>query len=108
MITQCISAFAVLAIVTIGLLVMVQAITVEVALQGIGRVVAMVVLLLCAWCLVRGLFQTIFVPWLQSLLSVLGWVFAGSLVLILVVLAVSAFGRRFKKRQSHISRRGEP
>lgn len=110
MITQCISALAVLAIVTVALLVMVQAITLEKALNAVGRVTLAVILSLSAWCLVRSLFQTLVFPWVKSLLAMLGWAALGSGVLILLIvliLAASAAVRRFTSRSSRSSERGE-
>ena len=108
MIAQCIAACAVLGVVIIGLLVMVQAITVEQALHAIGRIFAFIVLSSAAICLLRGLFQTLAIHWLPSIATLLAWLVIVALAFVVFAVVTKIVATRVMYVQRRFSKRDKP
>lgn len=108
MIMECITALAVLGIVIIGLLLIIQAITLDEALQAIGRVLGTVVLFLVGLCLFTSILQTIIQPWLASLLPLLAKVALIAFVILLLALVTNIVRHRVMNRDRKSINRGEP
>jgi|GEM_PF-5889668 len=107
-IMECITALAVLGIVIIGLLLIIQAITLDEALQAIGRVLGTVVLFLVGLCLFTSILQTIIQPWLASLLPLLAKVALIAFVILLLALVTNIVRHRVMNRDRKSINRGEP
>ena len=107
MVTQCMAALAVLGIVMTGLMVIVQVITVEQALHGIGRILAAAALAFTALCILRNLFRSLVVPLLSSVLPALA--IAAAILFAIVVLGVvtKVVVMRVMNRDARSSRRSD-
>jgi len=88
MLSQCISAFCVLGVVVVALLVMVQAINLEQAASAAGRVFLLPILVLAMLCLVKSLIVAVVVPGLAMLQRVLLRLVGIAFVAVLGVLAI--------------------
>jgi len=88
MIGQTISAFCVLGIVILGMLVMTQAITFDQLVSGVRRFLIVVIGILVVLCFLKAILVTVILPWLVSLKAALLWLAVAVLVVIALALIV--------------------
>jgi hypothetical protein len=96
MVGELMLAIGVFAVVIVGVLIMIQAITFEHLFNAIGRFLLFVGLALATVYAMRMLFCSFVVPWLVSLKAFFLWLAIGVLAVILVGLLVRATISRFQ------------
>lgn len=105
MVSQCISAVAVLGIVVIAILIMTRAISLEQAASVLGRGFLVLVLAILALCMVKGLLVTAATDALGLLKSLTPWLVVLVLVttgtMIVSRLLIARFGNRSPRRGDH-------
>jgi hypothetical protein len=96
MVGELMLAIGVFAVVIVGVLIMIQAITFEHLFNAIGRFLLFIGLALATVYAMRMLFCSFVVPWLVSLKAFFLWLAIGVLAVILVGLLVRATISRFQ------------
>ena len=93
-VSECISAVCVLAVISVGVLIITQVITVEQAMKFAAHVVLVLVGTLFASCLLKIVLQTVLIPLLTALKVLLLWLLVA--VGVIAALALAAKGIAFK------------
>jgi len=88
MFSQCISAIGVMGIVIVGLLVIVQAISLENAARGVGRTFSLLILTLAMLCLVKTLIVPVVVAALVALQHFMARIVGIVLIVFVGILAI--------------------
>ena len=97
MLLQCISAVCILGVVTVGLLVMTQAISLEELGNGIWRGVLLVVTVFVGICALKSLVLPILTSWLVALRQIMWWIFLIALAVIAALLLLKVFMTKVAK-----------
>ena len=96
MVGELIFAICVFAVVIVGILIMIRAITFEQLFNVIGRLLLFAGLVLATACVLKVPFCSFVVPWLVSLKALFLWLAIGVLAVILVALVVRVAVSRFQ------------
>jgi len=91
---ELISAVCVLGIVIVGMLIMIQAIT----LNAIGRLLLFVMAAMAGACVLRMLLVSVVVPWLVSLKALVRWLALAAIAIIALVFVVRITVSRLQHR----------
>ena len=99
---ELLTSIGTLAVILVGLAILLQITSVEDVLRFIGRAVTVFVLMLVVFCILKGFWLGLIVPWLsaafESFKTLIGWL----LVIIVCLIALSLVGliavRRFGRR----------
>ncbi|MHB8217060.1 MAG: hypothetical protein ACYDDS_13365 [Candidatus Sulfotelmatobacter sp.] len=94
---QCLFAVCVLAVVTVGLLVMMRAISLEELGDGIGRCFLMVLSVLIALSLLKKFLLPILISWLVTLKQMTWWIVIIVLAIIAAILLLRTLVSNFQK-----------
>ena len=110
MLSQCIAALCVFGIVVIGLLVTVQAISLEQAASTLGRVFLLLILTLTMLCMVKSLIVPMVVAAMMTLQRLLAWFVGTALVVLVGIFTIRWLVFMLNKRSRSMSdnERGEP
>jgi len=96
--TELLTAIGTLAISLIGIAILLQIVSIEQAFGFIGRAVAALLLMIVAFCILKGLWVGAMVPWLSSAFAFLTTLMGWFVITILGVIALLMVGRVVLRR----------
>ena len=95
---ELLTSIATLALVLIGIAILLRIISVEEASRFIGRAVMVLLLMLVALCILKGLWVQVIVPWLSSAFEFLTTLVEWFVITVLCVVALLTVGRVVLRR----------